>query len=83
MGKGRITETVSTGDDSDSVLKLPVEFTAGDNKDVFADLWVPGMTAVHSIELNSVTYADGSAWKLPAGPACRTIPDPMMLVSEH
>jgi len=83
-GKGRVTKTKSAGDDSsDAVLKLPVKFSAGDNKDVVADLLVPAMTAVHAIELNSVTYADGSTWKLPTGTTCRTIPDPTMLVNGH
>jgi hypothetical protein len=83
-GKGHVTEALSAGDDSSgTALNLSVKFSAGANNDIFADLWVPGMTAVYSIELNSVTYADGSSWKLPTGTACRTIPDPIMLVGGH
>ncbi|MGA2886819.1 MAG: hypothetical protein ABSE51_02130 [Terracidiphilus sp.] len=80
--KGRVTKASSAEDDTSDVMRtLPVTFFAGANGDVSADLWVPGLTAIHSVDLNSVTYADGSTWKLPAGSACRTIPDPNMLVS--
>lgn len=83
-GKGRFIKTLSARDDSsNAVLDMSVKFSAGDNKDVFADLWVPGMTAVHAVELNSATYSDGSTWKLPTGTPCRAIPDPTMLVSGH
>jgi len=82
-GKGRVTKTPSAGDDSSEAMQnLSVKFSAGADKDVFADLWVPGMTSVHAIELHSVTYTDGSTWKLPMGTACRIVPDPLMRVSE-
>jgi hypothetical protein len=80
--KGRVTKTLSAKDDSSDVVRtLSIKFSAGANKDVFADFWVPGLTAIHADDLNSVTYADGSTWKLQAGTVCRTIPDPNMLVS--
>jgi hypothetical protein len=83
-GKSRITRTFSTEQDSsDAVPNLPVKFSAGNQKNVVADLWVPGMTTVHAIELNSITYADGSTWKFLTEKACRTIPDPTMLISGH
>jgi len=82
--KSRATKTLSAGEDSsDAVLSLSVKFSAGTNKDVFADLRVPGMTAVHAIELNSVTYAGGYTWKLPTGASCRIVPDPIMQVHGH
>jgi hypothetical protein len=46
-----------------------------------ADVWVPGMTAVTSIELKRVTYADGSLWSFAGGGSCRITPDPFMLVA--
>jgi hypothetical protein len=46
-----------------------------------ADVWVPGMTAVTSIDLKSVTYADGSQWSLTGGGSCRITPDPLMLIA--
>jgi len=41
---------------------------------------VPGLSAVSMIDLNSVTYSDGSTWKLAAGSVCSSRIDPMMLV---
>jgi hypothetical protein len=46
-----------------------------------ADVWVPGMTAVTSIELKRVIYADGSQWSFAGGGSCRITPDPLMLVA--
>jgi hypothetical protein len=59
---------------------MDVKFTAGEKNTAFADIWVPGLTAVQAIDIQSVTYADGSSWKLASGMTCRTVPDPLMLV---
>ena len=78
--KGRVTQLAS-GERSDVVRTFDVNFSAGTGKDVTAGLRVPGMAAVFSIDLDSVTYADGSTWRLADGQSCRTVPDPMMLIS--
>ncbi len=78
--KGRVTQLASR-ERSDAVKTFDVKFTAGTGKDVIALLRVPGMAVVLSIGLESVTYADGSTWRLADGPSCRTVPDPMMLIS--
>jgi hypothetical protein len=67
-------------DPSDATRTLDVAFPAGSDKNASADLWVPGMSAVYSIDLVSVTYADGSTWKLAAGKTCHTPIDGVMLV---
>jgi hypothetical protein len=41
------------------------------------------MTAVAAIDLNSASFADGSAWKIADGSVCRVFPDPMMLVENR
>jgi hypothetical protein len=84
--KGRITHTLSDPatviqhDDSDAARTLAVTFAAGPNSAFFTDIRVPGLTAVNAIDLDSITYADGSTWKLSAGKTCRTVPDPAMLI---
>lgn len=62
------------------ILQTP--FTAGAGRTANADVWVPGLTAVDSVELLAVTYADGSAWSPAAGKSCRVTPDPLMRVGK-
>ena len=88
-GKSRITQTKSSRDESDASANLVVRFpdgpekSAGPGKDVSGDLWVPGMTAVLSIDLNSVTFADGSIWSFAGREACHVVPDKLMLIAGH
>jgi hypothetical protein len=81
--KGRLLQTMSNQDPSDATKTLDVRFPAGPGKEVSADLSVPGLSAVSAIDLNSVTYSDGSMWKLAAGSSCRSWIDGFMLVSSH
>lgn len=82
--KPRLTQTLSNQPgSSDAAKTLDVRFSAGPGKDVSADLWVPGLTSIQEIELNSVTYTDGSAWRLAAGNACRTVPERLMLIGNR
>ena len=61
---------------------LTVSFSADDGS-ASADVHVPGFTSVSSVELQQVTYADGSTWKMSSSSFCRVAPDPLMLVAEH
>jgi hypothetical protein len=79
--KARVVQTMSSSDSPDAARTMDVRFLAGSGKEVSADLRVPGLTAVSAIDLNSVTYADGSIWKLAAGGSCRSWIDGLMLVS--
>jgi hypothetical protein len=45
------------------------------------DLALSRFSAVTAIDVNSVTYADGSNWAASAPGACSVAPDPFMLVS--
>jgi hypothetical protein len=84
--KGRFVQTLSLSnqaDASDAMRSLDVSFSAEPGKDVSTDLWVPGMTAVQAIELRTITYADGSTWKLASGNTCRTVPDGTMLIGSR
>lgn len=80
-GVARVTQTRSSAGDADSVRTLEIKFTSETEKQVSGDLWVPAMTAVLSIDLESVTYADGSSRTFSGRDACHITPDPLMLVS--
>jgi hypothetical protein len=85
-GKARVTQTLSaeassSKDDGDFVRTLDVQFPFRTARTVSGDLLVPGMTAVLSIVVNSVTYDDGSTRSFSAQDNCRVTPDPLMLVS--
>jgi hypothetical protein len=82
-GKGRAMQAASADKSTNAARSLDVKFTAGSDKNGLADLWVPGLTSVQSIDLNSVTYADGSTWKLAADATCRIRPDWVMQVSSR
>ena len=81
--KGRMVEVLSTQGSFDAAKTFDVRFPAGTGKEVSANLRISGLTAVSVIDLNSVTYADGSVWKLASGSACRSWIDGFMLDSSH
>jgi hypothetical protein len=47
------------------------------------DLSLTHFTAVTSVDVNSVTYADGSEWQAPSADACSVTPDLIMLVASR
>jgi hypothetical protein len=64
---------------------LNVTFAPEDEKSVSAELVLPGFSSVTFVQLKSVTYQDGSAWKVDgqAEQACRVAPDPLMLIANQ
>jgi hypothetical protein len=81
-GKGRMTQTANL-DAGDATRSMEARFSSGADKEASSDVWVPGMTAVLQVELNSVTFADGSTRKFEGVEACRIAPDPLMLVADR
>lgn len=80
-GRARVTQTLSSADEADSVQTLEIKFSSGTEKEASGDLWVTAMTAVLSIDLQSVTYSDGSSRTFSGRDECRITPDPLMLIS--
>ncbi len=80
-GKGRVTETLAGQNDADATATLTVQLSQGTGKEAAGDLRVPDMTAVLSISLNSLTYADGSTWSFSGREGCRVAPDMKMLIA--
>jgi hypothetical protein len=60
-----------------SSRSLNVSFTKDAKGETGAGLLLPGFSAVFSIDVDSITYADGSTWKAGEG-LCRVVPDPLM-----
>lgn len=83
-GKNRMQE-IPAGDRSrwNTVRTVQATFVEESDGEVSAELWLPGFTAVSSIELLAVSYSDGSAWKASGPNACRTQPNPLMLITSR
>ena len=80
--KPRVTQALSSGQEaSDASWTTTLSFAGAQGKTESADVRVPGMTAVETIELKTVAYADGSVWRFTGCESCRVTPDPLMLVS--
>ena len=80
-GKGRVTQTLSGQNDADAASTLDVQLAQGPDKEASGDLRAPGIAAILSVELNSVTYEDGSTRSFSGRETCRVAPDKMMLIT--
>jgi len=49
---------------------------------VSGDIRLPGFTSAGMVYLQSITYDDGSTWKVSARETCRVAPDPLMLIGQ-
>ena len=65
--------------DASQVLELKVDVEP--HATAKTDVWVRGMTAVDSIDLIGVRYADGTSWRPAVLQVCSVLPDPGMLIS--
>lgn len=80
--KGRIKKTAGPDEERPEISRtMTVVFDPEDATGVAADMVLPGFTSVSAIELQSITYQDGSSLNLTKREACRATPDPMMPVS--
>jgi len=79
--KNRVLPALSNeGNASDITKTLSLTFSPGSGRTVSTNLVLAGFTAVNSIELESVTFSDGSTWRFSGGTSCRVTPDPLMLI---
>jgi hypothetical protein len=72
---------VSAEPDASRKITLPIEIEA--KGEGTHELTLPGFSALSSLELDSLRYADGSTWKGAKGHACVVYPGAMMLVSAN
>jgi hypothetical protein len=82
--KGRTLPAQTAGADYTDVSRMfDLKVDIGSHGTAKKDVWVHGMTAVNSIELIGVSYADGSSWKPASLQVCSIMPDPTMLISSR
>jgi hypothetical protein len=84
--KGRVERADSFVKGPSEISKtLEVTFAPEDEKSMSADLVLPGFSSVTFIQLKSITYKDGSSWKMDGelGQMCGVAPDPLMLIAGH
>jgi hypothetical protein len=79
--RGRIDRTADGNGATDLRRTLEISFAPKDDKAISAELVLPGFTAVKSIKLESLRYADGSSRDFSGQKLCSVVPDPMMLVA--
>ena len=60
---------------------LAVALDVKGNSSASRDLSFARFSAIRTIQVNSVTYADGSTWHAPSPGACSVAPSPIMQVS--
>jgi hypothetical protein len=64
----------------DLTKRVEVTLEVRGNSHASRDLSLSRFTSVTSVNLDSLTYADGSTWEASSG-ACSVVPDPFMLVT--
>jgi hypothetical protein len=82
--KARMTQTSGNGADARRTITVPfstVPLSGAAPATAEADVWVPYMTAVQSIEIHSVTFDDGAVWSFAGKAGCHIMPDPLMLIA--
>jgi len=67
----------------DRMRTFDLPFRPNAEGEIAAELVLRGFTSVTWINLDSVTFADGSVWRSGAGLRCRTSPDLLMLIAGH
>ncbi len=67
----------------DLTKTVDLDLTVQSKGNASTDLRLPRFTAVSWIDLDSVTYADGTTWHSAAGKTCHVVPDLMRLVSSR
>jgi hypothetical protein len=70
---------VSQGPDLSKTVNVVLDVKASGHAS--SDLSLSRFTAVTSIDLNSIIYADGTTWHVPSPGACSVTPDSLMLVA--
>ncbi len=81
--RGRVSHADTTRITTDVARNLTVRFTQSGDNEATSDAWVPGMSAVLAVELQSVKLADGKILHFDAADGCRFTPEHLMLVADR
>jgi hypothetical protein len=79
--KGRAMNLANPSPEPDLAKTVDVVLDVKGKSDASSDLSLSRFTAVTSIDLSSITYADGNTWQTPSAEACSVTPDLIMLVA--
>jgi hypothetical protein len=79
--KGRAMNLANSSSEPDLAKTVDVVLDVKGKSEASSDLSLSRFTAVTSIDLKSITYADGNTWNAPSAEACSIAPDLMMLVA--
>ena len=60
---------------------LTVDLAEWGEPGVSGDFRLPGFTSTERVDLETITYDDGSIWKLSGGESCHVAPDWLMLIN--
>ena len=67
----------------DLTKTVDLDLTVQSKGNASTDLRLPRFTAVSWIDLDSVTYADGTTWHSSAGKTCHVVPELMRLIGSQ
>jgi len=82
--RAHVTQALAASNASaDTDRTLTLSWGPQPGREVSKDVWVPGITAVESIDLDGVSFSDGSGWRASGSQACRVAPDPLMLITSR
>jgi hypothetical protein len=70
-----------SGADPDLARTVHVALDVKGNDQASRSLSLNHFTAITSVAVNAITYADGSSWRTSSPGACSVSPDPLMLVN--
>jgi hypothetical protein len=79
--KARAMNLANSSPEPDLAKTVDVVLDVKGKSEASSDLLLSRFTAVTSIDLKSVTYADGNTWNTPSAEACSISPDSIMLVA--
>jgi hypothetical protein len=81
--KGRYVPLSDAPHTPDLAKTVDVAMDVKGNSQASRDLSLSRFTAVTSVDVNSIKYADGSEWHAPSAGACSVTPDLIMLVASR
>lgn len=83
--KGQVVPAVTTASDAPGTVDTPatLNLPIAPRSDNSTQLSVRGITSVRSLDLDEVTYTDGTVWHASAAHACHIEPNRLMLVASH
>jgi hypothetical protein len=70
-----------SGADPDLARTVEVALDVKGNDQASGNLWLSYFTAITAVDVNAITYADGSTWRASSPGACSASPDLFMLVN--